>query len=220
MILTVAAMDGEIQSFREEFEVSSESIICGIPVSIGSLPGGLEAACAAVGSGKVNASVHTALLLAELKPDYLFGIGIAAGISAGMHLGQLVEVAESIQSDLNIGRFSMSRGEINGPLPRVLRGAELTCCAQVRAATADRFVSPEFVKQNRWLIDELHADICDMESYCMAAAAHAAGIPAAVFRVISDTMEGEHPKNFRKFLAEASSALSEAVIAAVSHISE
>ncbi len=218
MILIVAALAEEIRAFSDELKETRLDRSFPFPVLSGSIEGFGNVSLGITGSGKVQASIHTASLIARLDPDRVYGVGVAGAIEKSFSVGDLVQVKEAIQYDLNIGRFGLGRGMINGVLPTYVR-ASLSDdrFPAVRCGTADQFLTGKYVKKNPWIIEELELQIADMESYCMLAAAEELHIPSIVYRVISDTISGEKVKDFKSFMNTASRQLFDAVYEHVSH---
>ncbi len=214
--MIVSALYEEIREVVEHLEDKTTLQGFRFEVCQGLLHGTVPVITAVIGSGKVNAAIHTSMLIERFHPEEVIGLGIAVGIASYLHLGDLVCVHRAVQYDLDLQRFGFPRGGINGSLPAIIESTYTMdgVCSEmvVTAGTADRFLTREFAADNRWLVDELQVHIGDMESYAVLAAAHEAAIPCLFFRVISDTLAGERPKRFPIFLHRASSQLYEVLL--------
>lgn len=176
-----------------------------IPVYRGTLLG-RQVCAASTGSGKVNAAAVLSSLIRELSPKAVIAAGVCASVNEEIEIGDIVEVHRCVQYDLNIGKFGLRSGEINGPLPRYITIETRSTLKQVTAATADRFLDAAGYVSYGQLLDELEADIVDMESYSWAAVCRLHHIPCTIFRIVSDT-PSRPQKDFRRFIIQASKAL-------------
>ncbi len=220
MIVIVAALAEEIRAFSDELNDTRFDRAFPFPVLTGHIEGLGEVALGITGSGKVQASIHTASLIARKGPTRVYGVGVAAAIDPKLGVGDIVQVQDAIQYDLNIGRFGLGRGMINGILPTYVSSSlNDDMIPAVRCGTADLFITGQYVKKNPWITEDLHLQIADMESYCMLASAEELHIPCLVYRVISDTISGSRVKDFKNFMSSASKRLFEAVLSHVSHTS-
>ena len=212
MTLIIAPLAEELRYFTDQLEDTVLLREFRFPVLRGRLDPVGETVLAVIGSGKVQAAIHTASLVSRLSPQRLFCVGIAAGVDPSLRLGEVVQVTDAVQYDLNIGRFGLKRGMINGTLP-VYAEADTRedGIPAVRCGTADIFLTKGYVEDSPWLTGELGVQIADMESYAVIAAAEEASVPCMVYRVISDTMAGERPSDFKEFMQEASQSLFRAV---------
>lgn len=216
MLLIVSALEEELHAFVGNLQHSEEIPDFPFPVYRGILLDTIRVVLAAVGSGKVQAGLYTSLLISRFSPHMMYGIGICAGIDPDLHVGDMVVVQSAVQYDLDLQQFGYSRGDINGPLPRYIQAENWADAypgiRRVVAGTADRFMTSSYVREHPWLRDDLHIHIADMESYVWMAAASVWNTPCGIFRVVSDTVSGERPKSFRKFMHRASKRLLDGVL--------
>ncbi|MGM0431829.1 MAG: hypothetical protein ACQEQU_03880 [Spirochaetota bacterium] len=213
MILIVGALKRELEATVDALKhVQSTTHAAGTHYT-GFLDG--EPALAAVtGSGKVNAAGVMMQLLASYTPERVYGIGLCGSVRPGIPLKQLVHVSSSVQYDLQIGRFGLKAGEINGSLPRYVHDSfdypAPEAAASVTSGSADIFLDDAAARQHQEVLDELDIQTVDMESYAWMGAAWLHNTPVRVFRVVSDVM-GESTGNFTSVLREASELLYAAV---------
>jgi nucleoside phosphorylase len=201
-ILLISAIPGELKDIVKNLEPDHAA---NVPVYRGNLFG-RHVCAASTGSGKVNAAAVLSSLISELTPKAVITAGVCASVNEGIEIGDIVEVHRCVQYDLNIGKFGLRSGEINGPLPRYITLEPRSTLKQVTAATADRFLDAAGYASYGNLLDELEADIVDMESYSWAAACRLHNIACTIFRIVSDT-PSHSQKDFRKFIRGASEAL-------------
>jgi nucleoside phosphorylase len=213
MILMVSALDEELQYTVAQLRQVEVHVLEGLTVYRGEL-NGQSAAAAAVGSGKVHASIYLSLMLKAFSPERMYGIGLCGAVDNFLKIGQLVHIVSSVQYDLDIGRFGLRLGEINGSLPDCIDDTldvqVISTAQSVIGGTADRFLTADYVYAHPELQDVLNLQSADMESYAWMAAASVCKTPCRIFRVVSDT-PGERPENFKKFLRQSSRQLYEAV---------
>jgi nucleoside phosphorylase len=209
-ILLISAIPEELKALVSTFEVDTSG---NIPV-YGATVHGRDVYAASTGSGKVNAAAVLSRLINELKPKAVIAAGLCASVNDEIEIGDIVEVQRCVQYDLNIRRFGLRSGEINGPLPRYITLETHSLLGKVTAATADRFLDAEDVIGCGQLLGELEADIVDMESYSWAAVCSLHHLDCSIYRMVSDT-PSQRPKHFRKFITRASEALSARVMQAV-----
>lgn len=213
MILIVGALEPELEATVAVLENVQRESYAGGTHYTGSLDG-RPALVAATGSGKVNAAVMMVQLLASGAFERVYGIGLCGSVGGGISQRQLVCVSSSVQYDLQLGRFGLRAGEINGSLPRYV-GDSFTCTAPesvtfVTGGSADIFLDGTAARQNQGVLDELGVQIVDMESYAWMGAAWLRSTPIRVFRVVSDVV-GKSTKSFSSLIEEASEVLCSAV---------
>lgn len=177
---------------------------------------GLEVSTLLTGSGMANASVAMGTALALLRPERAYGVGIAGAIDQSLQIGQMVLFKEVIQYELAIGRFSLERGQLNGPLPIWLESTlskrlprEL---CPVRGGCADLFFDQAALKSRRFMTEELGIRAVDMESYGYLAAGWMQKTEVSVIKSISDRLGQELPKRFSPFVRSVSIAQRELIL--------
>jgi nucleoside phosphorylase len=201
-ILLISAMTEELKDIVKDLEPDHAA---DLPLFRGTLLG-RQVCAASTGSGKVNAAAVLSSLISELTPKAVIAAGVCASVNEEIEIGDIVEVHRCVQYDLNIGKFGLRSGEINGPLPRYIALETRSTLKQATAATADGFLDAKGYARYGQLLDELEADIVDMESYSWAAVCRLHHIPCTIFRIVSDT-PSRSQKNFLKFIRGASEAL-------------
>lgn len=169
---------------------------------------GLEIYTLVTGSGMVNASVAVSTAVALLRPDRVYGVGIAGGIDHELEIGQMVLLGKVIQYELSIGKFSLERGQINGPLPiwlsstipeRIPEGLTLT-----RHGCADLFFDQSKLERRPFMLEELGLQTVDMESYGYLAACWMQGTEVMLIKSISDRVGKKLSKNIGSFVKRVS----------------
>lgn len=131
------------------------------------------------------------------NPDAVIVIGVCGGLTEAVPRGRIVVYGECL-----------SAGDWQPPLPcaSIVTKAILEtlhqhgiACDQVTGITSARIAT---TKQDRLSLAETGAAVVDMESYDILAIAASAGVPAAVLRVASDSMDTTMPDFNRALNAE------------------
>jgi len=198
MIIVAASSPQELQASKNLF-VGWEPVVTGV--------------------GKVQASIAVTKAINHFHPDYVIGIGTCKALDESYTIGDIVIAKTVVQYDIDLRRFNLARTEVFNSLGKKVGALESPCSildigriAPLRAAihqqavigTADRFLVSSDIDSLPFLIEELHINAVDMESYAIAAAAHEFGLPWAVVRCISDDARGRRPKSYTTFLQSAS----------------
>lgn len=175
--------------------------------------GNQEVVLALCGIGKVNAAVHTQMLIDQYGVDRLLHAGVAGAIAPSVK-----------PMDLVIGR-TLCYHDVPVQLQKLMVPSQLfyeSDTALVEAAhaaagnchigtiaTGDQFISSEQVRQ------EIHlrtgALCADMESAAVAQAAWLAKVPFVVLRSISDLANGEADADFQQQGAQAAERVAQTV---------
>ena len=178
------------------------------------------------GMGKVNAAMCAQMLIDLFGVDHLVNTGIAGGIAAGLHVGDVVIGSAAVQHDFDLTPVGYVRGHIAGPdrekptlfaadaelAEHLRRAAEQELSAdKVHVgciATGDQFVNQREVK--RQLRERYGAYAAEMEGGAIAQVAEENGIAAVILRCISDLAdEGsqESVENFEQLAADTSARI-------------
>jgi len=132
------------------------------------------------------------------KPDGIFVIGLCGGLSANLSEGKIVAYAECLSTDTTNPRMTCST-DFMGTVTALLASSDISC-DRVVGITSPRFATTRM--QKLALAKKSGATVVDMESYSILNAAASAGIPAAVLRVVSDSVDREFP-DFNRALNDA-----------------
>jgi adenosylhomocysteine nucleosidase len=158
------------------------------------------------GVGKVQAARTAAVLLAEGATRALFVVGTCGGLRQSLRPGTLVHCTRAAQTDLarREGREVDSHAELRRVWREVAGGEEGWFL------TADR---PVLSLWRRLRLARAFTGPCvaDMETGAIAAVAHAAGVPWAALRAVTDrSTEGGHlafRQNFPSLAGRAAETL-------------
>lgn len=185
-----------------------------------SLPPSLDLQAFTIGVGKVQAAISVASFIVESRPSHIICTGTCKAVDPRMDVGDIVIGSLAVDYDLDLRRFGLPRGSTRdcsgNPFGSVMldnfltdRAAGIEMCRgrrvwrEVTIGSADRFLVASDCDKMPWIVDELHLQAVDMESYAVAAAASRGGIPVSVIRVVSDTYRGIRPKSYAAFLRSA-----------------
>lgn len=162
------------------------------------------------GIGKVNAAMQVTSLIAEAHPDYIINSGVAGGIGAGLHQGDIVVGTETCYHDVWCGEGEW--GQVQGLPLKFRANLELVNAAKSIDAklvfglicTGDQFISDLVTLQG---IKKNFPDgqAVDMESAAIAQVCHIKNVPFMSLRIVSDTpgMESDNTTQYLDFFAEA-----------------
>lgn len=162
------------------------------------------------GIGKVNAAMQVTSLIAEAHPDYIINSGVAGGIGAGLHQGDIVVGTEVCYHDVWCGEGEW--GQVQGLPLKFRANLELVNAAKSIDAklvfglicTGDQFISDLATLQG---IKKNFPDgqAVDMESAAIAQVCHIKNVPFMSLRIVSDTpgMEPDNTTQYLDFFAEA-----------------
>jgi nucleoside phosphorylase len=143
------------------------------------------------GMGPVNArSKARAALLAGMEgsvagtPDAVLVIGLCGGLTESLPEGRLVAYTACKSTDSAKPLLSCSESSVDSVVT-LLKSSGMDCDRAV-GITSSRIATN---REERRAVAQFGADVVDMESYSILETAAAAGIPAAVLRVVSDSMD-------------------------------
>jgi len=177
--------------------------------------GAQEVTLIAAGVGKVNTAMASQILIDRYAVSVLYLTGVAGGVAPGLRPGDVVVADEVLQHDVDSTALGFAPGEIPFadrwifPTDERLRARLITAVEEVagkapfvgRIVSGDRFIADR--EEVLRLRDRFRAAAVEMEGGALGQVAWANGIPFATLRTVSDTADGEAPRDFTAFLAEA-----------------
>jgi len=196
------------------------------PVVHGRL-GAQEVTLIAAGVGKVNAAMAAQILIDRYAVSALYLTGVAGGVAPGLRPGDVVVADEVLQHDVDSTPLGFAPGEIpfadrwSFPTDERLRARLLGAVEAVtgkpplvgRIVSGDRFVADR--EEVLRLRERFRAAAVEMEGGALGQVAWANGIPFAVLRTVSDTADGEAPRDFTAFLAESAERAARILVRAI-----
>lgn len=200
----VCAMDSELALLREALSDAAEERGAGLPYYTGRIDG-VDTVLCSCGVGKVNAAMHTQLLIDRYQPDILVNSGVAGALDPSLKVFDLVVGTEFVYHDMQ--EFVLDRFE---PLQRVYPSdpalldlfRELGIpCRFGRIASGDRFVSDRREKES--ILQKTGALCVEMEGTAIAHTALLNGVGCISVRAVSDAAEDGAVISFDEFEKQA-----------------
>lgn len=210
MIGIVSAMQSELALFCAEMEDMKTETFAALNYYSGKIAGKDVVVCNC-GVGKVNAAMHTQIMIDRYQPEVIIHNGVAGALADELDVFDIVIGRDMVYHDMQ--RFVL---ETFGPLE--LEYHSDTALADAldamerkhfagRIASGDWFVSGEEEK-NR-ILAATDALCVDMESAPVAHTAFLNDVRCVVLRVISDKADGSAKVDFAEFEKEAAKISSE-----------
>jgi len=215
MLGIIGAMDEEIVAIKNEMQEIEEVKIKNIVFYKGKMEG-KEVVLVLCGIGKVNAAIHTTLLINNFNIDKIIVTGVAGGINPELEIGDFVISKDLIQHDVDATAFGAKLGEI----PRMetstfLGNQEMVKISKEildksflnknnkigRILSGDQFIAS--TEKIEMLIKIFKGDCVEMEGAAVAQVCHIFGIDFVVLRLISDKANSDAKIDFVNFIREA-----------------
>ncbi len=207
----VIAMESEAAAVTAHLSGVSEETAFGRRIVSGALAGEPTAVVVS-GIGKVNAAAATQLALARFSPEVLLNVGVAGALHAPMQVAEVYRVSAAVQYDFDLAAVNGTPvGTLNEyasrELPLDRAGNALP---EALLATGDRF--NDSPADYRFLVEDVKADLRDMEGAAIAHVARRASVPLRALKAVSDVAgAGSTADQYRANLARALTALSAAI---------
>lgn len=223
MIGIISAMELELKELTEKLADKKEEMHAGVMYYTGILEG-VEVALCTCGVGKVNAAMHTQILIDRYKPDVIIQNGIAGSLSPDVKYFDIVIGDELVYHDMQT--FVL---EAYGPLEKVYYAdkklvelarktadEENTHIHVGRIATGDWFVSSATDKTD--IAERTQALCTEMEGCAVAHTAYLNNVPFIVMRSISDMADDSAEVDFEEFQLNAAVRAVEIVLKLIKEI--
>ena len=207
----VIAMENEAATVTVHLDGVSEKTMFGRRVVCGTL-GGEPTAVIVAGIGKSNAAAAAQLALSHFNPEVLLNVGVAGALHAPMKVADVYRVRAAVQYDFDLAQLNGTKiGTLNEyqdrEIPLDLTGNTLP---EALLATGDRFNDSQV--DYRLLVDDVKADLRDMEGAAIAHVACRAGVKFRSIKSVSDVAgSGSTTDQYLANLKIALAALSAAV---------
>ena len=176
----VIAMDNEAAAVTAHFEGASEETVFSRRVIRGTLDGEPTAIVVA-GIGKSNAAAAAQLALCLFNPEVLLNVGVAGALHAPMKVAEIYRVRAAVQYDFDLAQINGTKIGTLNEIPLDLAGNDLP---EALLATGDRFSDSQV--DYRFLVDDVKADLRDMEGAAIAHVAYRAGVKFRSIKSVSD----------------------------------
>ena len=206
----VVAMDNEADAVTAHFVGVSESTVFGRRVIRGTL-GGEPTAVVVSDIGKSNAAAATQLALSLFGPREILNAGVAGGLRDSMRIAEVYQVRAAVQYDFDLALINGTKvGTLNEYAERELPLAVSGPFPKGLLATGDRFNDDP--SDYRFLVEDVKADLRDMEGAAIAHVACRAGVRCRAIKSVSDLVgSGSAAKQYFANLKSALKALSAAI---------
>lgn len=122
------------------------------------------------------------------KPDIAIVIGLCGGLTESLPETTIVNYSSCVNA-VNGGKSSPCAADLSAKVTELLNGQNVPC-QSVTGITSSRIA---IRKEEKLQLARTGAQVVDMESYEILSAAHKAGVPAAVVRVVSDSLDRRLP---------------------------
>ena len=150
------------------------------------------------GMGPINARIKTdaALRSAPAKPDAVLNIGLCGALTPSLPEGRIVSYTECRSTHAGKPLLRCSEKIIDS-VTDLLKSSNFLC-DRVAGITSPQIAT---TPAQRATLSNVGGTVVDMESYSIVETAAAVGIPAAVLRVVSDSVDRVLP-DFNRALDE------------------
>lgn len=211
MIGIISAMDIEMKTLVHLLKDKKKKVHAGLDYYTGKLDG-VDVVICRCGVGKVNAAMHTQILIDKYKPKALIQNGIAGSLVPEVGKLDLVVGSELVYHDMQ--EFVIKNFD---PLEPVYYSDEklLAKAKEVagdeggvhigRIATGDTFVSS--TKEKNAIYKKTKALCVEMEGCAVAHTAYLNKVPFVVLRCISDSADDDATESFDELMPVAADCL-------------
>ncbi len=215
MLGIIGAMDEEIDAIKKEMQEIEEINIKNVIFYKGKIEG-KEIVLVLCGIGKVNAAIHTTLLINNFDIRKIVVTGVAGGIDPELEIGDFVISKDLIQHDVDATAFGSKLGEI----PRMKTSTFLANQEMIkiskeildeefpnknnkvgRILSGDQFIASS--EKLEMLVKIFKGDCVEMEGAAVAQVCYILGTDFVVLRLISDKANSEAKIDFSNFIREA-----------------
>lgn len=207
MPVLIVAMKNEADAVLEQSELLEESILFGRRV-FHARAFGTAFSLVLSGIGKSNAAAAAMLAVGGLHADRLVNFGLAGGVSEKADIASVLRVTRAVQYDFDLSEVNgTQKGTLNEyPGPYFPLACANTVFPRATLATGDKLTSS---LADIPLLNELGADVRDMEGAAIAHVAHFTGTPFSAYKAVSNKIGAESVTQYRQFTQRALAALGE-----------
>ena len=206
----VIAMDNEAAAITAHFADVSESTVFGRRVVRGTMDGEPSAVVVS-GIGKSNAAAATQLALSLFEPEEVLNAGVAGALHAPMQVAEVYQIRAAVQYDFDLAQINGTKiGTLNEYADREIPLAVAGALPQAVLGTGDRFNDSK--ADHAFLVDDVKADLRDMEGAAIAHVALRAGVRCRMVKSVSDvagsgSTTDQYLANLKVALASLSAAI-------------
>ncbi len=227
MIAVLGALQAEMHQTKGRITGAETSWWAGREFYQGTL-GTQNVVCTWTGAGIAQAALTAQYLCSRFEPEMILFGGIGAALKPNFELGDIVIARDVIQWDIDTSAIGGGVGVFPGRQNDNRWARELTADPDLtkrleehcqglsgrvstgRFLSGDRFIPIKNGAEERGTLNKaLGGDIADMESSSIALAGKLNDTPVVLLRIVSDTVQGDRPANFRKFIHRASETIAD-----------
>lgn len=207
----IGSMDVEISQYLKNSELERETSWNGITFYETGLFG-KKTVVVKSGVGKVFAAMVCERLIDEFDPGAVIFTGVAGALNRELDIGDVVLSETCIQYDLDAEALGFPRGEIPYTHLREFKADEalisIAGSTKLRGnkvitgtiLTGDQFMTTKETKEHKYLTEELHGDVIEMEGGSIAQVCTLNKIPFIIVRTVCNRADGTAAADFNKFL--------------------
>lgn len=208
MLAVITAMQSEADALLCVSSVQKSFTLCGRKV-YNLIAFGKQLNLIVCGVGKVNAAAATQLAIDKLNADVILNIGVAGGINKSMSIGSIYSINRAVQYDFDLKEVNGTAiGTLNEYDTPYLKVLPLNNFPTATLATGDRFNNNI---EDLAILNELKADIRDMEGGAIAQTALSNNVPLYMVKSISDVVGSDCVQQYKNNLTKALAALSNSI---------
>lgn len=200
----VSAMESELAFFRSQLENMKTETFASVNYYSGTVNGSQLVVCNC-GVGKVNAAMHTQIMIDKYSPDIIINNGVAGALADELDIFSVVAGKSMVYHDMQdfvIEEFEPLQPEYHSDegLLKIAEGLNENIHIGT-VASGDWFVTDNETKAR---ITEKTGALCvDMESAAVSHTAFLNGVPSIIIRVMSDKADDGGHMSFHEFEKKA-----------------
>ncbi len=208
MLAIIAAMKKEADALLCKSVADNTFTLYGKEITRGKFEG-IPYTLILSGVGKSNAAAATMLAL-SLGATRILNIGVAGGLTPKAKIGSALQINRAVQFDFDLSAINHTPvgtlDEYQSPYFSLEKKSDKFLSATL--ASADRFGCGH---EDDAVLQELGADVRDMEGAAIAHIAFAAGVPCFSLKAISDNAGENSPLEYSENLQTALDALTKSL---------
>ena len=208
----IFAMKEEIEKFLKKIACEKTQTIYNLTFYKGTYKK-LKLVIVESGIGKVNAARSTQILIDNYNPNYIFGIGIAGGVSKNLKILDIVASDKLIQHDFDITAFDHTKGYIPNIGTYINADKRLIEIAKQHNAIIGTIASGDIFcteKNMSKKISQKFGALCvEMEGAAIAQVCKLCNVPFIIIRSISDCPGDNNKITYENFLGHSTTAIAD-----------
>ena len=174
------------------------------------------------GIGKVNAARSTQILIDNYKPNYIFGIGVAGGISENLKILDIVASDKLVQHDFDITAFGHEKGYIPNTDVYINADKKLIEIARQHNAIIGTIASGDIFCTKKNMSEKINQKfkaLCvEMEGAAVAQVCKLSNIPFLIIRSISDCPGDNNKITYEKFLTQSTTTIADFMLKIINEL--